>query len=89
MLSENANAKEGMAVNDYYPAYYKEDGTLVPAVNMPGGAEAINELKTAVSSRTTYYNLQGVRISRPHHGICIEVTTHPDGTKAARKILTD
>ncbi len=89
MLNENADAKEDMEVKDYYPAYHKEDGTLVAAVNMPGDPEAIREVSTAADGTKAYYNLQGVRIDAPAHGICIEVTTKPNGTKTSRKIITN
>ena len=34
MLNENKEAMEGQALADYYPAYYNEWETLVPAVNL-------------------------------------------------------
>ena len=86
MISENANAIEGQAVNDYYPAYHKEDGTYVAAVNMPGGSEGINDRYSITNGKTTYYNMQGIAVDAPSHGIFIEVTTLPDGTRKARTI---
>ena len=87
MISENANAIEGQAVNDYYPAYYNEDGTYVAAVNMPGNPDTITDMMAAEGGVITYYNMQGVRLDTPSNGICLEVTVYPNCSKRVRKVI--
>lgn len=83
MLSGNADS-DG-AVRDYYPAYTKEDGTAVPAVN--GDESAILPLTPHLSPLSTeYYDLQGRRQSQPR-GICIQVQRFSDGSTQTKKVI--
>ena len=53
------------------------------------GTTHVSTPAAAVGSKTVeYYTLQGSRISTPGHGVVIQVTRHPDGTKEVRKIAT-
>ena len=85
MLSGNADADEPFA--EYYPAYKKEDGTQVLAIN---GDElsSIDDLPFDTDHATvTYYNLQGMRIQAPtRHTTYIRVMQTPDGRRKAQII---
>ncbi len=39
------------------------------------------------SSLPVYYNLQGMRIAKPAHGMAIEVCTRSDGSRQSRKVV--
>ena len=70
MLAGNADAIN--EVKEYYPAYTKEDGTAVAAIN--GKETGIKEVSNNASHRAqdnTYYSLQGQPIAHPTHGIYI------------------
>lgn len=82
MLAGNADAES--AVNEYYPKYVKEDGTVVEAVN--GEANAISEVCTGDIVSTEYYNMQGIRIAVPCKGTYIHIDRYADGHRAVRKI---
>ena len=67
MLAGNADADD--AVNEYYPAYIKEDGTLVAAIDP---ATAIGNQPTAVPRSGARYNLSGQRVDNGYRGLIIE-----------------
>ena len=71
MLAGNSDAIEGLAVRDYYPAYYNEQQELVNAINSPI-ADAI-VLPSASSSVPFSFccNMQGQRVSANYHGLVI------------------
>ena len=88
MLAGNDEAIEGEAVVDYYPAYVGEDNLPVPSVNEDAVFGETNAIIAAgagqASARTEYYNLQGIRISRPSKGTFIETIVASDGTRTSR-----
>ena len=52
------------------------------------GTTHVSTPAAAIGSKTVeYYTLQGSRISTPEHGVVIQVTRHPDGTKEVRKMV--
>lgn len=55
MLSGNEDAEDSVA--DYYPAYFKADGSYVEAVN--GDETRINNVMVTTSTNGQRYNLQG------------------------------
>ena len=67
MLAGNADADD--AVSEYYPAYFKEDGTLVAAIDP---ATAIGKQPTAVPRSGARYNLSGQRVDNGYRGLIIE-----------------
>ena len=67
MLAGNADADD--AVSEYYPAYFKEDGTLVVAIDP---ATAIGKQPTAVPRSGARYNLSGQRVDNGYRGLIIE-----------------
>ena len=84
IIAQNQNADD--AVNDYFPAYYKEDGTYVAAVNPLHSAinDASADMGNIVS--TMYYNLQGQRIAQPSAAPCIKVDRFDNGRTKVTKI---
>ena len=83
MLAENADAET--SVNEYYPAYKKEDGTLVPAIG--DGSSAINDVTMSHEVGVDYFNTQGVRVSADAKGIVLKVYKMSDGTKHVVKTI--
>lgn len=83
MLAGNADALD--TVKEYYPAYTKADGTYVPAIN--GEADGITEVYTGRVVETQYFNLQGMRVESPSHGIVIRVDMLDNGKKRINKIV--
>lgn len=84
MVGGNSDATS--AVNDYYPRYTKENGTIVDALN--GGSTAI-DMQHADSKpiSTTYYNLQGVRVSGQNSGLAVRIDRFADGSRKAQKVV--
>lgn len=69
MVAGNADAAD--AVKEYYPAYTKEDGTRVAAIN--GEDTGIGQVAAESQPRdSSYYTLQGVRTATPKQGIYIK-----------------
>lgn len=87
MISENQDATE--SVDDYYPAYTKEDGTKVAAVNPETTAirSIVGDAGSASIVKTEYFSLQGTRLSQPTGHIYIEVNHLSNGTKRTYKRL--
>lgn len=83
MLAGNADALD--TVKEYYPAYTRADGTYVPAIN--GEADGITEVYTGQVVETQYFNLQGMRVESPSHGIVIRVDMLDNGKKRINKIV--
>lgn len=84
MLSGNRDALS--AVEEYYPGYTREDGTVVAPIN---GTSAIQSVATASEPVAThYYNMQGMRIDRPQQGgSYIRVDISANGRKTTIKHL--
>ena len=89
MLGGNADAMEGMAVKDYYPAYFNEQSEQQPAINEAavfGDTEGIAQT-VAAPLRSVYYNLQGMRLaSRPEKGVFVEAIVSTDGSRKSRLV---
>ena len=84
MLGGNADAQE--TINEYYPAYKKEDGTQVDAIYT--GMSAINTVTTdATVVSTAYYNLQGQQVPRPSNGIYVRKQTLSDGSYRSSSVI--
>ena len=84
MVGGNSDATS--SVNDYYPRYTKEDGTVVEALN--DGSAGIGSLPTnATPTSTTYYNMQGVQMSGQTKGALIKVDRFADGSRKAQKVM--
>ena len=70
------NADAASAFNEYFPAYTREDGTKVEAINRE--ATAIRDIAVSDSQEnseivaTTYYNIYGEQLSAPRQGINVE-----------------
>ena len=67
MLAGNADADD--AVNEYYPAYIKEDGTPVAAIDP---TTAISNLLMEKPSSNVLYNLRGQRVDSNYRGVVIK-----------------
>lgn len=74
VIEGNANASS--AFNEYFPAYTREDGTKVEAINRE--ATAIRDIAVSDCQEnseivaTTYYNIYGEQLSAPRQGINVE-----------------
>ncbi len=70
------NADASSAFNEYFPAYTREDGTKVEAINRE--ATAIRDIAVSDCQEnseivaTTYYNIYGEQLSAPRQGINVE-----------------
>ena len=67
MLAGNADADD--AVNEYYPAYIKENGTPVAAIDP---TTAISNLLMEKPSSNVLYNLRGQRVDSNYRGVVIK-----------------
>ena len=82
MINGNANAESG--VEEYYPRYVKADGTVVEAIE--GIPNAISQaVRPSEVTATHYYNMQGVKVDNPSHGIYIRIDIFADGRKSVNK----
>lgn len=82
MIAENADAES--SVEEYYPAYTKEDGTKVEAIN---GTAGISDVAVDETTSVAYYNLQGMRLTKPIKGAYIVVTKDANGKQTVRKVI--
>ena len=74
------------AVQEYYPAYTKADGTFVAAINADvAGIEDITSTAPVVS--TQYFNMQGVKIDTPSNGAFIRIDKLADGKRIVKKVV--
>ena len=83
MIAGNADAID--AVQEYYPAYTKADGTYVAAID--GEANFITEITAGRVIETQYFNLQGMRVETPSHGIFIRMDIYENGKKHVSKVV--
>jgi len=84
MVGENGDAIE--AVKEYFPAYTKEDGTKVEAIN--GYATSIASIADeGTIASTTYYNLQGVKVTNPSKGLYVKVSKTTNGNTINQKTI--
>lgn len=83
MIGGNSEAQE--AVNEYFPRYVKEDGTVVEAIE--GGVSAIQNINADKVVDTEYYNMQGMRISPDAKGLVIKVSVLSSGKRISRKTV--
>ena len=81
MLGGNTNAES--SVNEYYPRYVKEDGTVVEALE--GGVSSIKDVNADKVVDTEYYNMQGMRVSPETKGIVMKVSKLSSGKKVSIK----
>ena len=81
MIGGNTNAAS--TVNEYYPRYVKEDGTVVEAIE--GGVSAIKEVNADKVVETGYYNMQGMKVSPETKGIVVKVSKLSSGKKVSTK----
>ena len=77
---------------DYSVAPYGDVPTEVKehagATLFADGPTSIGSVRTSTIVATEYYDLSGRRLEQPQHGLTIQVTRYPDGTKEVRKIAT-
>ena len=83
MIAGNADAIH--AVQEYYPAYTKADGTYVPAIN--GKTDGIAEVASGRVVETQYFNLQGMLVESPSQGIFIRMDIFENGKKRVSKVV--
>jgi len=83
MIAGNADAIH--AVQEYYPAYTKADGTYVPAIN--GKTDGIAEVAAGRVVETQYFNLQGMLVESPLQGIFIRMDIFENGKKRVSKVV--
>lgn len=83
MIAGNADAID--AVQEYYPAYTKADGTYVPAIN--GKTDGIAEVASSRVVKTQYFNLQGMLVESPSQGIFIRMDIFENGKKRVSKVV--
>lgn len=85
MLAGNADS-DG-AVADYFPAYKKEDGTSVAAINIPTGLTPPVTVSDGSTVGIEYYDLQGRRLDGPQKGFVIRVQRLSNGQTVTNKII--
>ena len=73
-IMKAGNSDASSAVSEYYPAWNKETNGI--SILRPEGAVT-----------TEYYTLNGVRLSEPQHGVCIQVQRTANGRRVATKIV--
>ena len=73
-IPENTNVKYLALANIQISGKVTETSTAIDTARDSGIAKSVR-----------YYNLQGQKISKPTHGVCIVVTTMNDGKKNVRK----
>ncbi|MGM9697509.1 MAG: pectate lyase [Prevotella sp.] len=85
MTGGNADAES--AVEEYYPAYYKADGTFVAAIN--GESTGINDsfVNDSETINTTFYNVNGTQAKQNGKGVFIKVETLANGSKRVSKSI--
>lgn len=82
MIGGNTNAET--SIEEYYPRYVKEDGTVSEAIF--GDVNYIAEISAdkAVTA-TRYYTMHGVPTDTPTDGMYIKVVYHADGSRTVTK----
>lgn len=85
MIAENKDAEN--SVEEYFPAYTKEDGTKVTAIN--GGNTGLASVAADGDViDTTYYNLQGMKVEKPSKGgVYVKVSKNANGNINNKKII--
>ena len=83
-----ATGEQKMIINIYNVNAGKETaiGNVVISGVITSLVSGIEELEHAEAISTEYYNLQGMRILNPHHGIFIKKETLPNNKKVTQKI---
>lgn len=85
VIAGNQNADSSL--EEYFPAYTREDGTTVEARNgYTTGIQAFGSVAPAIIS-PAYYNLQGQRINTPQNGLVIKVSKTADGKTIKQKMI--
>jgi hypothetical protein len=93
MLNGNANADE--SVKEYYPAYTKEDGTKVAAINDNSSDDKpMNSIEGIIegshsegATKSEYYNLNGIHISHPDRAPFFIHRQAANGHVTTRKVV--
>lgn len=81
------NQDADSSLEEYFPAYTREDGTTVEARNgYTTGIQAFGSAAPSVIS-SAYYNLQGQRINTPQNGLVIKVSKTADGKTIKQKMI--
>lgn len=83
MVAENEDAES--SVTEYYPAYTKEDGTKVAAINGTTGIANIAVDGDVVE--TSFYNLQGMKVATPSKGVYVKVGKTANGKTINQKVI--
>ena len=86
-IMTDGNADAESAVAEYYPAYYKADGTFVAAIN--GESTGINDsfANNSATISTTFYNVNGTQAKQYQKGVFIKVETLANGSKMVSKSI--
>lgn len=81
------NQDADSSLEEYFPAYTREDGTKVEARNgYTTGIQAFGSAAPSVIS-SAYYNLQGQRINTPQNGLVIKASKTADGKTIKQKMI--
>lgn len=81
------NQDADSSLEEYFPAYTREDGTTVEARNgYTTGIQAFGSAAPSVIS-SAYYNLQGQRINTPQNGLVIKVSKTADGKTIKQQMI--
>ena len=81
------NQDADSSLEEYFPAYTREDGTTVEARNgYTTGIQAFGSAAPSVIS-PAYYNLQGQRINTPQNGLVIKVSKTADGKTIKQRMI--
>lgn len=81
------NQDADSSLEEYFPAYTREDGTTVEARNgYTTGIQAFGSVAPAIIS-SAYYNLQGQRINTPQNGLVIKVSKTADGKTIKQRMI--
>lgn len=83
MIAENEDCESG--VDEYYPAYYTEDGTYVEAIYVTSGIREVYTDGANSPVTTGLYDVRGMRVDESYKGLVIEVTTTESGKTTSRK----
>lgn len=86
-IMTDGNADAESAVAEYYPAYYKADGTFVAAIN--GESTGINDsfANNSATISTTFYNVNGTQAKQNQKGVFIKVETLANSSKRVSKSI--
>ena len=83
MIGGNCDAET--SVNEYYPRFVREDGTVSEAIE--GDVNGITAVNADNVVKTEHFNLQGIHVSPDTKGAMIRVTTFNNGKRTSKIMI--